>query len=179
MASLAPAETSASYRVLASLNFASEKLDLDPKEVVLVGSAALALYGVTLYRDPYSYERNDRPHDVDMASTVAEMQRQATNGNFAKLQDNQPEGRQIVIRSFESRPLPVELISRIEQNRGPIGPDEYDHRFRQHWKKQSIPIEDSDFRIATPGKIASELRDHKRYDRKSQVDYGHFIHRSK
>lgn len=167
---VSPADTEQSEKVLQTLESAR---DLDPRQVILVGSAALAIMGVTLESDPLKPNK-PRLGDVDLASTTAEMQRQVNSGNFHPV-DNVDDNQQTVIRSVITDPLPLELISRFGRGRND-DLDRHDSKFLEFWDKRSQPIEDSAFRIASPDAIKKSLRADLS-DPKYQRDYTNLVNK--
>lgn len=132
---------------------ALEASSIDPEQVVLVGSAALALYGVGLSQvDP----DKSRPEDIDLATSPLYISEVYKQGGFCKKDELT---RQTVIRQTQwaSGSLPIELICRYRNDRGG-GPAGYTQLFAKFWAANSRSIPDSQFRIATTAVIAAELK---------------------
>lgn len=140
--------------------------DLDPQQYMLVGSAALTLYGIDLINHQTNLQR---PHDVDLAVTAALYKELLENkqspsglrvgtkkkyvGNFI------PGNSQHILQArpdkIDSSLLPIDLITRYKSD---FTVDEYDAGVRRHFDKNSHTIPGTNgIRIASLGHIATEL----------------------
>ena len=129
-----------------------EASPIDPEQVILVGSAALTLYGVDLPRvDP----NKDRPEDIDLATSPIYISEVYMKGGFHEKDELT---KQMIIRQAQcaSGFLPIELICRYRNYRGG-GPAGYTQRFAKFWAANSQDIPGSRFHIATTAVIAAEL----------------------
>lgn len=152
---LRPAETPAAGAVLDTL----KQTNLDPREVLLVGSAALALYGVILENDPYIDldQQATRPGDVDVLSTGS-YARSVYDGLKHKGLDvrlkTENTNRATILR-VDSSPLPLDVITYYNPHNSM---QRYDERFRAKVDRDSRAIEGAGgIRVATERKIEQEL----------------------
>jgi|GEM_PF-6909202 len=159
---LSPSDSEASQRVLRT----HELLDLDDDQMILVGSAAMALYGIKLSPfDPIDINQTmtPRPSDLDFATSPLYMQtlydpgvplgshvtpsghplhaEQLTNG-LVKLRIETPE-------------LPVDLLSGFRDERDSL--TRFDEAFRRYTHANSRPVEGSTLRVITPRAMRREL----------------------
>jgi hypothetical protein len=146
----------------------AERLDLDPAQAVLVGSAALLMYGVQL---PENYGAQ-RPSDVDLSVSTALYNQLAeaeatpsglpvVDGNNRNLPSNI-----FTIPAGNSDALPVDVINRFKP-RGMVTVAEYDKRFAE---KPYNVIDGTNLRIATLGQIYRELRHNKSVNNGYDID---------
>lgn len=173
---LTPADTEAASKVLETI----QSLELDPDELVLVGSAAIALYGLTLRSDrspiPTPLGQPDiqpepklRPGDVDLLATGAfasQLYEQGhlsghalhVGGHSARIGD-------AVLRTDSTVPLPVEVIVDKAAARSPLG--RYSRKFSAYMDAHSRPIAGlaGGPRVATPYMIREDL-----YQRSTALD---------
>jgi hypothetical protein len=152
---LVPSDNTINERILRTI----EQADLDPQEVMVVGSAALLLYGAELdFYDPDLGEIRERPGDVDFASTASYMEDLFANGTrsgavaIRKPSDNK---RQVMLR-IKTDFLPVDVITRYRDG-GNM--ERYDERFRRAvLARSSRPIDGASARVATPSYLRGELK---------------------
>lgn len=162
---LTPANTEASATVLETI----ERLQLDPDETMVVGSAALALYGAILSNyDPLTGESKPRPGDVDFASTASYMDHLYQNGTPTGLEAviKPVVNRQTILR-VETGALPADVITRYDERHSM---ERYDARFRKVIAERSRRIEGTGMRIADYELIERELRSNAKFDQKAASD---------
>ena len=153
---LVPADTPATEHIYATL----EHAPIDPEHVLLVGSAALALYGATLRDDSLGVPR---PGDVDFVATVEHMEdlyRQKVG-----YERPIPHSKSTVLR-IDTPVLPIDLVSRYRGG----SPTAYDEKLRRTMHAASRPLADTAFRVATPHLLQRELRRRQHNDSKARQD---------
>lgn len=141
-------------RIMATI----EHLQLDQDEVVLVGSAALVLYGATLGQyDPIKDQYTERPGDVDFAASPEYMQKVFAEGapSGTKPSRKDVHNNQTVVQ-IDTPYLSADLITRFQEDRDDLS--QYSTKFRQRLGKHSRPIAGTGYRIATSRSIEEELR---------------------
>lgn len=150
---LTPANTPIASRILRTY----ELLGVDPDHAMLVGSAAMALYGITPSSyDPVLHAARERPSDLDLATDPLYMSDVFTHGTATGLS---------AIRKFVTSPqtvlrvntpeMPVDLITRFRDGRNAI--EQYSARFMHHLSQTSRPIDGSELRVITPTALLAEL----------------------
>lgn len=173
---IVPIDTDINRRIMQTL----ESLQLDPQEVMLVGSAALTLHGVELL--PYSAPGEHpsralvRPTDIDLASTASYMERVNSVGTpsgfrFSRKPTEQAYNAQTILRSvggYEAPTMPVELITRFRENRDDIA--RYDRKFRERIQNAGRPLGDTALRIISLEAAAKDISAAARYEPKAQQD---------
>ena len=156
---LQPGESAEADQVYATL----EQAPVNPEEVLLVGSAALVLYGATLSSyDPVTARHAPRPGDVDFVATVDHMEDlyQQGIGRPRPLAHS----RSTVLR-VDTPALPIDLISRYHSGSS-----------RRHDQKlyqtihASRSIAGTAIRIATPQHLIHELKGRRTLDPKASQD---------
>jgi len=145
----------------------ADQLGLDPEHSVLVGSAALVLYGVQLPQlDPLSPNKNVvRPSDVDFSVDAS---------HFIELYDNghTPGGAPVEFKADnankrfsiltagarpKSQALPADLITRYSADYGSVR--RFDRNFQKHYRKNSTVIPGTNgLRVATPEYLKQTLK---------------------
>ncbi len=145
----------------------AEELSLVRDEVILVGSAALALYGVYLAADPLRpTSRTPRPGDADFVSTLGYAQHLAQEGTPTGLVGRRkPNVSGPPILQIATRELSADIIPH-----NPHASDRMDQQFRERIDRESVEVDGSNLRVATPQKLAQELRGRARVDRKAASD---------
>lgn len=162
---LEPADTPETERILNTL----EKIAINPDEVMLVGSAAMALYGIRLYPvDPLTNKYHQRPSDIDFASTASYMEQLHGDRQLSQyVVTRKPDiGNQTILR-VASDPMPIDLITRFRDG---SGMEAYDQRFRAQMIKKSRPLQGSVVRVATLDTLYHSLKSNSRFDRKAIHD---------
>lgn len=135
-----PIQSSKAEQVLATLELSG----LDPEHTLLVGSAALTLYGAELLHDPLTYK--ERPGDVDLQSTTSHAEALYAQGSYnntpVRIKENM-NNHQTTVLQLAAEPLPIDLITAPQNS---LATDAYDSRLLR--KIQSSPrIDGSDFRV--------------------------------
>lgn len=146
---LIPPNTAAAEKVMATI----DRVQLDPKQVMLVGSAALVLYGSRLHND--TIIENSRPSDVDFLATTNYMESLNATGKHAGLLVTHKPGYTNSVLRLDSEPLPVDLISNY---RGDMPPSEFDQDRYALFAHVGRPLAGTAIRIASPEHIKRELR---------------------
>lgn len=159
---LTPADSPAAERVLRTY----ELLELDYSQMMLVGSAALTLYGVELLPfDPIDGENTfaPRPSDLDFATRATYMQQlydpakpdtaQTTPNGLAMRAKIMTAGRRGL--HITTPELPVDLLSNFRDGRDNLA--RYDAEFRRYLAANSRPVEGTTMRIITPEAMHTEL----------------------
>lgn len=149
------------HRIISSV----EALDLDPSRFIIVGSAAIALYGIAPPEYVYDPE-HPRPHDVDLATGASAYAELIVSGRT-------PSGVPLVekpilskVSGYISRAtpvdtdvslLPVDIITRFNPIKN--NPKQYDEGFHRYFSQHSIPLpgSSSKIRVASPHYIEQEL----------------------
>jgi hypothetical protein len=151
-----------------------EQLELDKKnDFVIVGSAALALYGIT---PPTQYNSRPRPRDVDLAVTYGLITSLYEEGYtpsgipISKKEGHHP--RQTILEAhpndIDSSLLPVDFIIRF--NPKIHNPEKHDDGFRKHFASNSLVIPGTDgIKVASLKHIRKELK-HRHFDHKAHDD---------
>ena len=143
------------------------QLGLVRDEVILVGSAALTLYGVHLFADPLLEEdKKPRPGDVDFVSTLEYASHLALSGLGNSLPvkiKNNAVGRRIL--KIDSQPLTADIIPHDIH-----ASTRADRSFRKKIATHSVAIDGTDIRVATPEKLHQQLSRQHRLDRKAASD---------
>lgn len=172
-APLRPAATPAAERVLETL----ERCDLNPEDTLLVGSAALALYGVTLspHADRDVTNPVERPGDVDVLSTASyaeDVFDGREHAGFAVRKETENTNFATFLR-VNSAPLRLDIITYYKG--GSMA--RFDARFRARIARDSREIEGAHgIRVATERKLGQELAGRYR-DPKAQRDLAE-LHRA-
>lgn len=163
---LTPPDNETTEHILATI----EQLQLDKDEVMVVGSAALVLYGAKLNTyDPVFRRDTPRPGDVDFGSTPGYMEHLYQHGSPSGISGIvKPVGNRQTILQFSTDHLPVDVITRYNSDRHDIA--EYDSRFRKLMRRHSRPLAGSSVGIADESYILHELRSHGRVDPKAAAD---------
>lgn len=153
---LIPAETLATEQIYGTL----EHAPIDPEQVLLVGSAALALYGAVLGGGMLDA---NRPGDLDFVATVEHMEDlyQQKLGYERHI----PHSKSTVLR-IDTPVLPIDLVSRYRGG----SPTAYDEKLRRTMHAASRPLADTAFRVATPHLLQRELRRRQHNDSKARQD---------
>ncbi|MFZ1802263.1 MAG: hypothetical protein WAW62_00900 [Candidatus Saccharimonas aalborgensis] len=150
-----PADTPAAEQVLRS----AEYLGLDPSQTMLVGSAALCLYGVELDTyDRLTKQQRPRPSDLDYASTPLYMNQLARHGTPTGLQPQLKHTlnpRQTVL-TINTPELPADIITRFQPERDDLL--SYHARFLAYLERHSRPVEGTALRIITQHALIKELQ---------------------
>ena len=157
---LIPASSAEAEQVLATL----ERTDIDPTQVLLVGSAALALYGATLERDFTTGE--PRPGDVDLlaSTTYASQLYAAERGTIKDLVNN---NHLTVLRLSDGEPLPIDIIT---APRDSLNTNAYDQRLYKRIQ-EGRQIEGTDYRVLSLAHlIKAKKADMPAYDPKAASD---------
>lgn len=164
-APLIPADTPAARKVVETL----QSIDLDPNEVMLVGSAALALYGVelALVADPirdYATPK-ERPGDLDFLSTVHYIEQLYAHGTqrlpkFTKKSDDSglsTHNTATIIRApaVTKDTLPIDIITPFQETRH--NPNTLDKKLRERILA-SRAIAGTAFRAITLEAAVSSMR---------------------
>lgn len=173
---LVPADTPTNQCILDTL----KSFDLDPKEVMLVGSAALALHGVELrpFQGPSDNPDNlaPRPADVDLAATSSYMEHLYSHGapngqRFRVKTIAEAHNAQTIMQSGNmegNNLLPLELVTRFQPARG--SQEKYDRKLRKYINRVSRPLADTAFRIITLEAVVKNLSASARYEPKADQD---------
>jgi hypothetical protein len=146
----------------------AEHLGLDPERSVLVGSAALVLYGVQLPQvdallDPSG--ETVRPKDIDFtvnASYFIELHKngQTPSGAPVELLDDNANKQFTILTTKNHSPshiLPADLLTRYTADYGSVR--QFDRGFQKHFRKHSTVIPGSNgLRIATPDYLKMSLK---------------------
>jgi hypothetical protein len=147
-----------SEKVIDTIDF----LRLDPEKTVLVGSAALALYGYDLHdHDPISGNYSPRPSDLDFATLPTYMNEIHADGIHGLLAAPKPHlatltGTETILR-IPSEPLPADLISRYNPD---ASLRRYEARFNRYWQHRSQELatpKGTPFRIIGSRTLRHEL----------------------
>lgn len=150
---LVPPDTEVAGRVMQTI----DRADLDPEHVMLVGSAALALYGTHLstYDPGLCRHVEERPGDVDFLSTTQYMEALYATGEHAGLAVTQRLGQSTgPVLQLDSTPLPIDLISRYKGGDSLVQFDKYR---RELFARVGRPLAGTAIRIASPTHIKKEL----------------------
>ena len=144
-------------------------LQLDPERTMLVGSAAMALYGIHLSDyDPLSDTKITRPNDLDFAANPLYMEDVCANGTKKGLAANvKSQGSDQTILRVDTPLLPADLITRFDDD-GDI--ESFSRKFQAALDRNSRPVDGSELRIITPTKMLRELRRNS-FDPKAAADY--------
>lgn len=166
---LIPANTPVAHKVMETLRSLEGRID--PDEVMLVGSAALVLYGVRLHSfdDPISGRSGkNRPGDLDFTATVEHMDTLFARGDFTLKENIDPHTIQTVLHSDARTPneLPVDVITRYQDGRQ--DPSKYDTALRKHIRTAHT-IGSTAFRIISLDEAISSLQSSFK-DPKAQLD---------
>jgi len=152
-----------------------EATDIDLERCMLVGSAALALYGVRLGLGPNG---SPRPSDVDLAASPVMMHELMDQGQT-------PSGMGITKKGFNSsrtvlriasdehdpRLLPVDLLARVTSDDERRTVLKFDRKFiAKTLPRSSTVVPGTNIRIATPRHIAEDLYQTAGLDPKAQGD---------
>jgi hypothetical protein len=151
-----------------------DRLQLDPEDFVVVGSAAPVLYGVTPPQQPD--DKGPRPGDVDLAATHHLFSSLYEQGQTPSDVAMEPKidhvgTRQMILRGHsDASLLPVDIITRFNADRHK--PAKYDNGFRKHFQANSIvvPGTENGIRVASPAHITRELKSYSRFDAKAADD---------
>lgn len=167
-----PPDTSKTAQILRTF----EHSELDPSRVVLVGSAALYLYGAELETEERALlsavHTHGRPRDLDLAalpSYMRELEARAYNHGLLGSPGEETIGQTIVkLKPVEPDDLPIDLITSFTQKRGNI--EYHDRKFYKGMSKHSRPVVGTNMRITSPGVIEKELKRRARLDPKAAAD---------
>ncbi|QQS21557.1 hypothetical protein IPM09_03455 [Candidatus Saccharibacteria bacterium] len=154
---LVPADTPTAERVLRS----AEYLGLDPSQTMLVGSAALCIYGVELdTNDPLIQQSWPRPSDLDFASTPLYMNHLAAHGTPTGLEAHlkPTHNPSQTILTISTKELPADIITRFRPGRDNLL--SYHKRFLAYLEQHSRPVEGTAIRIITQPAALKELQSH-------------------
>lgn len=154
---ITPADTPATEAILHTINHlqSHEGETLDPEKVVLVGSAALTLYGVQLQPAPHTPE-TPRPGDVDLATDMRYARLLEATGHVTKKHGNVSGISSGTVFTLNADlPLPVDVIGREK----PL------FTTKRPLTEVSIPIEGSDISIAPLSRIKRLLAIRERNER--------------
>ena len=156
---LQPADTEASERVLTTL----ERSNLDPHHILLVGSAALALYGVTLSPD----ERTgaSRPGDIDLLTTTHYAE-QLYNTGKGTVKDIVNRDHMTVLR-FDAEPLPIDIITAPQES---LDLARYDRHLQKRMDGSRVIAGLGVRVLSLPDIIAAKKHDMPEYDPKVADD---------
>lgn len=134
--------------------------EIDTMRAVIVGSAALRLYGVQLYR-PEAQEPG-RPGDIDLtidASLFMKLNQARETPSGVPLRAKEQCNPRFTIMRAEGE-FPIDLITQFTFDRGSI--EKYDKNFQKHYNRNSQIIPgSSDVRIATPDYLKQTLKQQK------------------
>jgi hypothetical protein len=170
---------SVEHRIVSSV----ERLGLDPERSVIVGSAALVLYGVDLPQMDAALYQDDmkRPGDVDISVDATQFIELFDNGHTptgipAAVKPDKSSKRFSTIRAdadAQTGSLPVDLITRYSVDYGSI--NRFDRNFRKHNQANSLVMPGTDgIRIITPEQLKKTLQHNTSFgtfsDRKYQDD---------
>ena len=157
-----PERTDATEKVYKTL----DQLRLDRDEVILVGSAALARYGVLPPSGHDAKKNKARPGDVDFVSTqgyYAELERNGTaSGLTARVKKNLG-GPPILL--IPTRILSADIISHDRH-----ASERSDAKWRQKISRESVAVDGTNMCVATPAKLKQELASRARLDSKARAD---------
>lgn len=158
-------------RVLETIN----NLELPKDRFVLVGSAALVMYGIT----PPSHENKKpgpRPHDVDLTisgKTFAELAQagQTPNGVLVADKNVYAGSRKLILTANSTdNHFPVDLITSYSPRSGK-SLDAHDTGFNRHYQTKAHTIPETTIRVASLEHIATELRRNRHIDQAAALDY--------
>jgi hypothetical protein len=150
--------SSESEKVIDTIDF----LRLDPEKTILVGSAALALYGYDLHDyDPVLGNSSPRPSDLDFATLPTYMNEIHANGINGLVAVPKPHlatlpGTETIL-TIPSEPLSTELISRYNPD---VSLRRYEARFNRYWQHRSQELttpKGTPFRIIGARTLRQEL----------------------
>lgn len=147
------------HRIIESV----EAAGLDLERCMLVGSAALALYGITLGPDEHG---SPRPSDADLAASPFMMHElfedgETSTGVNVRLKDNNSSRTTLRIDTPSLRPdlLPIDLITRVNTSDEARNVRKFDKKFiTQTLPQASSIIPGTRIRLATPAHIAKDLK---------------------
>lgn len=157
-----PERTDATDKVFGTM----EQLKLDRDEVILVGSAALALYGVTPPSGHDAKKDKARPGDVDFVSTLSYASELDMNGTPSGLTGHAKKnlsGPPILV--IPTRLLSADIIAHDRH-----ASERSDKHFRQRIARDSVAVDGTNMRVATPAKLKQELASRARLDSKARAD---------
>lgn len=149
-----------------------ERLDIDPSRFVVVGSAALKLYGIKLpnfntlsrYGNQEDSATTERPGDVDLntqASLLQELYEAGATPSGAPIKlKQQADPNQTILaveRDETADTLPVDMITRYKPERGSI--EKYDAKMKHYYASHSVVVPGADgIRVASPDHLKKNLR---------------------
>lgn len=161
-------DTAPNSRALERVVRTIESLGLDSKPIVLVGSAALAAYGINLGRD--------RPHDADLTvpgSLFLQLD------NTSRTPSGQPLERKLgasnnlqsilVAPPLNEDAMPVDIISRFNPTKQNVAANEA--AFLEHYRAHSHLIPGTRVSVASLDYLAKELKLRSPKDTAAQYDY--------
>lgn len=161
-------DTAPNSRALERAVRAIESLDLDPQRVVLVGSAALAAYGIEL--------GDNRPHDADLTvpgSLFRELNDslQTPSGQPLKRKIAESNSMQsiLVAPPLDEDTMSVDIISRFNPARQSVAANEAG--FRTHYSIHSHKIPDTNVSVASLDHLKNELKRRSIKDPDAWYDY--------
>lgn len=153
--SLAPDDSDVSALIIETI----DHLKLDPRETILLGSAALSLYGVTLdEHDAVSTPDSRRPSDLDFASTASYMNQLYTGGTPSGLRAELKTSHapKYTILHIDTPAMPVDITTTYQA--GSPGMLKHDNKLRQRIERYAVPIDGTDMRVAAPNDLAKILK---------------------
>lgn len=164
-----------------------EAANLDPEQVMLVGSAAITLYDIDLSWRNEQGEYEERPGDVDFSIALDYL--------YQIDHDGHPDGLPIAAKANNDKLsqnvlqvhtpfLPVDLITMHSTEKSKERRKVLGDRFRASLQQHSRPIDGVNVRVATPQKLyrtlhhkqnALEFSDFSMTDPKDITDYRRFL----
>lgn len=155
-----------------------EQLELDKNDhFIIVGSAALALYGI-IPPAQWDEDHKPRPGDVDLAVTHALISalyknRRTPSGVPVRRKEDHVHTRQTILQvdphAIDPPHLPVDFITRF--NPKIHRPDKYDAGFGKHFESNSHVVPGGNgIKVATLHHIRNELHSRKHLDPKARDD---------
>lgn len=132
--------TEAAYHVAETSN----AIELDRREVILTGSAALALYG--LHRIP---------KDIDLHTTILyrnELRDNAPRGMWHKSTERRSDG---VVDTYNSAGLPIDIIANEPWF---LSPDHADDKLRRRIERHGICVDGIPIRVVALDSLMKHLK---------------------
>ena len=157
-----------------------DRLGIDPSRAVVVGSAALTLYGVEL-QDRIDGIARSRPHDVDLSVDVTTFlsQCEAEQARLKKDCETPPSLKLakdlnqtlLTIPAKDPNHLPVDIITRYQGQDEKKSIQKYDAGFASYYRKNSLQLPGSNgIRVITQDRLVAELEKHRFLDEKYDRD---------
>lgn len=146
---IVPIDNKTSELILSSI----EKSRLDLTQVKLVGSAALALYGVELQIDPMKNDLSSRPGDVDFI-THPEYFGQLSARPDSNLKDSRAFSSQLIQR-IDGDGLPIDIITSFDNTKHNV--DKFTRAFHKNIASSPL-VAGTQIRVASPDDLHKELR---------------------